>query len=460
LCSHFIIDEISSTLFYSEIMGFFDSCQPNRRFNTYNSESFPGGPTTWHTIDWDQRRYISTSVPAEVDMCDGGEEVEERVIQTLAHLVDQLDADVKLVNLSIEGDFISASSDTRHDSAMTPLYCPIDMIPEKHRSRRISRADLIEVDRLSQCVDLVTYRTQPGSRAVFKYQFHHNQALRNWHELNCWLRLSVHPNIVPIDRIVTDYEDVPGYGPVEVVAGFTSVFVPGMTIQDNPSRVFKFKYLEQLIEVVDNLNLEFGIIHQDLAPRNLLIDPITDTLQLFDFSCAGRLGWEGAAEDQGLFSNSGSFKLDLTGVIAAIYEVITRDTQLAEQVLMGADISTIQEKEWVKHPDVNLDRDVTYYRQRLQRWLQWRNQPENLISHYTQAPSHIEWPQSWRPEIPLLDQEGNPIGEAMPISSVPRAALRALGLRFVEWERPAHNKIPDGFCVLGNGRLVAQADLD
>jgi len=144
-------------------MGFFDYCQPNRRFNAYTSESFPGGPTTWHTIDWDQRRYISTSIPEEVDMSDGGEEVEERVIQALAKLVDQLDADVNLVNLSIDGDFISTSSDARHDSAVIPLYCPIDMIPEKHRSGRlVSRADLVEVDTLSQCVDLVTYRTHKG----------------------------------------------------------------------------------------------------------------------------------------------------------------------------------------------------------------------------------------------------------------------------------------------------------
>lgn len=442
-------------------MGFFEYCQPNRRFNAYTSESFPGGPTTWHTIDWDQRRYISTSVPDEVDMSDGGGEVEELIIQALAKLVDQFDADVNLVNFSNEGDFISASSDTRHDSAMVPVYCPIEMIPEKHRSGRVvTRADLVEVDRLSQCVDLVTYRTQPGSRAVFKYQFHHNQALRSWHELNCWLRLSGHPNIVPIDRIVTDHEDVPDHGPVEVVVGFTSVFVPGMTIQDNPSRLFKLKYLEQLLQVVDDLNSKFGIVHQDLAPRNLLVDPATDTLQLFDFSCAGRLGFEGVTEDQGLFSNSGSFKLDLTGVVATVYEVITQDTQLAEQVLMGADISTIQEKEWVKHPDISLDRDVTDYRQSLQRWLQRRNQPENFISHYTQAPSLIEWPQSWRPQIPLLDQDGNPVGESMPSSSVPRAALRALGLKFVEWERPAHDKIPHGFRVLGNGKLIAQADLD
>lgn len=313
-------------------MGFFDNCQPNQRFNAYTSDAFPRGPTTWHTIDWDRRRYISTSVPEYVDMSDGGEEVEERVIQALAGVVDELDDDVNLVNFTIDGDFISASSDARDDTASIPLYCPIDMIPEQYRTGRIvSRTDLVEIDRLSQCVDLVTYRSQPGSRAVFKYQFHHDQVLRNWHELNCWLRLSGHPNIVPLECVVTDYEDVPEHGTnIEVIVGFTSAFVPGMTLHHNPYRLFKLKYLEQLIKVVDDLNLKFGIVHQDIAPRNLLVNPATDTLQLFDFSCSGRLGWKDAA-GQRLFSNSGNFKVDFNGVIATAYEVITRDTQLASR---------------------------------------------------------------------------------------------------------------------------------
>lgn len=160
-------------------MGFFDKCQPNRRFNAYNSASFPGGPTVWHTIDWDQRKFISTSVPEEVDMADGGEEVEERVIQALAGFVNQLDPQVNLVKLSTEGELISTSSDAKDDSAYTPLYCPIDTIPENYgRGRIVSRNDLVELDRLSPCVDLVSYRSRPGSRAVFKYQFHPNQALR------------------------------------------------------------------------------------------------------------------------------------------------------------------------------------------------------------------------------------------------------------------------------------------
>lgn len=392
-------------------------------------------------------------------MGDGVEAVEERFIQALAACIDQLDPRVNLVKFSMEGDLLSTSSDAETESSSSPLYCPIGLIPEQLRPGLASRNDLIEIDRLSQCVDLVTYRSRPGSQAVFKYQFQHDQALRTWHELNCWLRLSGHPNIVPLDSIVTDFEDVPGHGTVEVVVGFTSVFVPGTTVQDNVSRLFSLKHLNQLFDVVDDLNLKFGIVHQDIAPRNLLIDPTTDDLQIFDFSCAGKLGWKGASQDNRLFSNRGSFKIDLVGVVATVYEIITRDTQLAEQVLMGAEISTVEETEWLKHPDVNLEADVSTYRTMVQSWLERRNSSQHLITHYTQAPNVLKWPQAWRPNVPPFDHEGNEVGDPRPCRSMSRAAIRALGLKSVEWERPAHNLIPDGFRVLGNGKLVAQVDL-
>lgn len=439
-------------------MGYFDHCQPKQRFNAYNSTMFPNGPTTFEYVDWDQRRFIPTIVPGAVEQC---EEEEEQVIQALARVVDQIAVDVNLVKLSDDGKLTATSSNLEDDLVFLPLYCPIDMVPEEYRSGRcVSRAELVEIDRLSQCVDLVAYRSRPGSRAVFKYQFHPNQAPRTWHELNCWLRLSGHPGIVPIECIVTDYEDVPGHGTIEVVVGFTSAFIPGMTVQDNPTRLFKLKHLEQLLEVVDDLNLKFGIVHQDIAPRNLLIDSSSDRLLLFDFSCSGKLGQKGTPEDSWLMSNPGTFKFDLDGVIATVYEIITRDTEVAEQILQGADISAIQDKEWVKHPSVNLDADVTRYREVLQSWMERRSRPENLITHFTQVSNPLHWPQTWRPRMPSLGCDGQPLNEEIsPVCSMSRAALMALGLRFIEWKRPAHDKIPDGFCVLGDGTLVAQKDL-
>lgn len=40
---------------------------------------------------------------------------------------------------------------------------------------------------------------------------------------------------MPLESIVTDFEDVPGHGTVEVVIGFTSVYIPGITLQNNAS---------------------------------------------------------------------------------------------------------------------------------------------------------------------------------------------------------------------------------
>lgn len=446
-------------------MGFFDSCTPFQRFNSFNGEIYPRGPSTWWTIDWDQRRYISTSVPESVDETEY-ENIKENVAQALAKVVDKLEDDVNLVNFLINGDLVSTSSDPADDAASIPLYSPIEMIPKKYRaSRVISRKDLVELERLSQCVDLVMYRSPSAeTRGVFKYNFHHEQAWRNWHELNCWLRLSGHPNIVPFEYIVTDFENIPGHSTdIEVVVGFTSAFIPDKTLKDNRSRMFKLKYLEQLIKVVDDLNLKFGIVHQDIAPRNILINPSTDTLQLFDFSLSGRLGWRDD-QDSAVFSNRGSFKSDLNNVVATMYEVITRNSEDAVPTLsLGGDIATINRMKWVKHPDVRLDSDVSNFQRTLRCWLRRRNRPHNLITHFTQAQSPLEWPQPWRPEIPALDLNGNPSTiwkGARSTTHVRRTTLRALGLKFVEWERPAHNNIPEGFCVLADGTLIAQSDLE
>ncbi|KAI0476965.1 hypothetical protein F4859DRAFT_514297 [Xylaria cf. heliscus] len=45
-----------------------------------------------------------------------------------------------------------------------------------------------------------------------------------------------------------------------------------------------------LIQVVDLLNLRCGIVHQDIASRNLPVDDSTDSIKPFDFNFAARTG--------------------------------------------------------------------------------------------------------------------------------------------------------------------------
>jgi hypothetical protein len=66
-----------------------------------------------------------------------------------------------------------------------------------------------------------------------------------WHEANCLANIPKHPNIVRFDSLVVDAVE----GGEDVVVGFTTKFIPGGTVEDNVSRVFKLKYLKQLIAV-------------------------------------------------------------------------------------------------------------------------------------------------------------------------------------------------------------------
>jgi serine/threonine protein kinase len=89
--------------------------------------------------------------------------------------------------------------------------------------------------------------------------------------------LAQHPHIVSFDKIIVD--ELEGR-----CVGFTTEYIPGGTLEENKSRTFKLKWLSQLITVIDELNLNLGIAHQDVAPRNLLINEATDSIMIFDFN--------------------------------------------------------------------------------------------------------------------------------------------------------------------------------
>lgn len=72
---------------------------------------------------------------------------------------------------------------------------------------------------------------------------------------------------------------------------------------------------EQLLNVVDYLNFELAIVHQDIAPRNLLVDPETDNLLLFDFDRAARIGQPSCFPERN----------DVKEVVFTLYEIVSRD---------------------------------------------------------------------------------------------------------------------------------------
>lgn len=253
--------------------------------------------------------------------------------------------------------------------------------------------------------------------------------------MNVWMRLPAHPSIVPFDRLVLD--ELRGH-----VVGFTSLYIPGGTLSENKSRVFKLEWLRQLTSVVDDLDLKCGIAHQDICARNLLIDPKTNGLVLFDFNYSGQIGGIGYGEDRN----------DVKGVIFTLYEIITRDTHFRDvrhSEQNPADVQGLQE--WEQHPDVKLDHPVSEYRAVLNDWVDKRHTGRQ-ISHYKEAPEYIEWPEF--PELPAEEVVLVYCVEKWVLLAHQRRDERKKGNAILEWERPAQTKLRDGDRILANGQFV------
>ncbi|KXH26780.1 hypothetical protein CSAL01_00326 [Colletotrichum salicis] len=271
---------------------------------------FPRVPSTWYILSIDQRRIIAVTM-------DGKQESEDLAVEILKKHIDTLPDDVYAIKVSPDGNLTSMSTDPEDDETLCVHYPPLGEIERPEGIRTIVRSELQEIDRLGPDIDLVSYQPHPDDnspkKVVFKYYFLTQFIQRAWNEMNLWMRLPRHPNIVPVDRLVVD--ELKGR-----VVRFTSIYIPGGTLEDNQSRVFKLKWIKQLTRVVGDLNLKHGTMHQDINARNLLVDPSTDNLLLFDFDFSGRIGGTGYVENRN----------DIKGVIFTLYEIITRDNHFRE----------------------------------------------------------------------------------------------------------------------------------
>lgn len=120
---------------------------------------YPGGPSIWHVIDWDQRRLISVMMDHEMESPD-------LAFDRLLKHIDHLPSDVYLIHLSPEGDVISMSNNTEDDETLCVYRPPLGTAQLPDSIHSISRAQLQEVARLAPNVDLVAYpnSTRPGDR--------------------------------------------------------------------------------------------------------------------------------------------------------------------------------------------------------------------------------------------------------------------------------------------------------
>lgn len=222
-------------------MGYFHNCRPDQRFSLLRRTiGLDGVSPVGVIIDWDQRRTIQVATTAS----EVGDDDEDFFFDALARHIDHIPPNAVEIKVGPDGELLSTSCDPSLDYTEIPNYLPRSAYaPELPAVRR---SDLTEVDRLGVQTDLVTYRLGSETRRVcFKYYMTKKNFAVVWHEAHCVASIPKHPNIVPFDSIVVDSVG----GGEDKVVGFTTRFIPGGTVLDNVSRVFKLKYLKQLTEV-------------------------------------------------------------------------------------------------------------------------------------------------------------------------------------------------------------------
>ena len=372
--------------------------------------------------DWDQLRMVKLKGTAKIFPPDEGHE-----IQILSQFADYLSPEVRAVTLDDDGLITGVSTDPDEDDTIFVPYFPFATVPSLANFRIIQYSKLQELDRLGPGVDLSSYEDESGNPQTVAFKFNSwfkpVRMEMAWDELHLLKSLPPHPNLLRLDRVVL--EDVESR-----VIGFTTKYIPGGTLEI-PKVPFRFEWLQQLTQVVDFLNLELGIMHQDIAPRNLLIDPDTHKLVLFDFNFAAR------GKDRLMDGRD-----DVSSVVFTLYELITNDTHFTSIPPWDRNIDMVQSiSEWPCNRE--LDSDVSVFRNFLNEWAAKRRSDGDM-ERYLNAPNQLTWPDlPTPPDYNVPYELGKTLdGEPNLVRGVrTRRVAMELGQYYFRWERPPQSRL-------------------
>lgn len=180
---------------------------------------------------------------------------------------------------------------------------------------------------------------------------------------------------------------------------------------------------------MDFLNLELGIMHQYIAPQNLLVDPETDKLLLFDFD------WGANGKDYLLDGRD-----DVSSAVFTLYEIITNDTHFTSIPYWDRNINMVQNIEWTCHRE--LDSDVSRLRKFLNELVATRT--DRPMERYLNAPKRLTWPGLPTPpdySVPYemgWTKEGETIWQTG--ARIRRTALEK-GQYCCQWQRPPQSRL-------------------
>ncbi|DAA74349.1 TPA_exp: Uncharacterized protein A8136_3547 [Trichophyton benhamiae CBS 112371] len=368
----------------------------------------------WTVIDWDTRRWLQLIGPSELL---GGDDI-EAYRQIAARFADQLGPDQHTIVVDKNG---ALEKFTREDITMEVRYPKYTGPMDKNQV--IRRSELTELDRINICTDLVEYNSSDGEttgeRLVFKYTIIDDILLNLWQNLHILKGLQGNDLFVPFHRIVID--DVN-----ETILGFTSIYMSGGTLKDYRG-TFYFRWLKQITDAIDQLNLRYGILHQDLAPRNILIDPTTHDLKVFDFDMSAKMDGQ----------NGLTTSIDVNSVIITVYEALTGDEQFVRIPPWERDTSNIEKmEEWSLQLPLEDGFDISDYRKYLSEWAAVRRTTKT-IKHSSEATEPLSIPEYPK----LVPYQPRNEFRNFDVYTRSRAEAEEAGDYVTRWERPAQHEL-------------------
>lgn len=145
------------------------------------------------------------------------------------------------------------------------------------------------------------------------------------------------------------------------------------------------------MDAIEDLNLRFGLMHQDISPRNILVDSLTGNLKIFDFDRSARIGSPGKVRNLN----------DVDGLIFTIYETLTKDKSYRNALFGEDQVQKVEALEEWKLDKVPLEEEkggITAYGHFLGKWVHGRRTTRR-IEHYSQATEPLSWPEYKEPEL-------------------------------------------------------------
>ncbi|EFE40463.1 hypothetical protein TRV_04794 [Trichophyton verrucosum HKI 0517] len=386
---------------------------PQQRFfvNEGMCSPVPTGPCTWEVIDWDRRRWLRIHGPKNAFPED------DYIEEFAARYADQVGEDEQTLTSNEHRELIGVSSDDPTWEIRYPHYVgPLD------EETVIFRSNLKEVERLDVATDLVEDSQTDGvtKQLVFKYTLIQTRVENVWQELHILKALQGNKRFVPFYRIVLDEV-------THNILGFTTKYIPGGTLEQYRG-TFYFRWLKQLTDAVDELNLRYGLMHQDLAPRNILIDPTTQELLVFDFDRSGQIGGKGASRGCN----------DVDALVFTIYETLTLDESFREGLPWEQDVSKVENmKKWELKLPLEDGVDIAVYRDFLARWADERR-TTRTIKHFSEASEPLTWPEYGKLE--MIEVPADEYGVRMSLRRK-RKQVEGAGGYVTRWERAAQEAI-------------------